>query len=120
TGLLAFFLPGDSLLVVAGVYAAKGDLSIVVLNLVLIPAAILGPIVSYWIGAKIGPKLFNKPRSRFFRPEHVKTAHEFYEKHGAAAIIIARFMPIVRTFVPVIAGVAGMPYGKYTMYNVAG
>jgi membrane-associated protein len=120
TGLMAFFLPGDSLLVVAGFYAAKGALSIIVLNAILIPAAIGGPIVSYWIGAKLGPKIFNKPRSRFFRPEHVKTAHEFYEKHGAAAIIIARFMPIVRTFVPIIAGVASMPYGRYTLYNIIG
>lgn len=120
TGLLVFFLPGDSLLVTAGFYAAGGKLSIFLLNLLLIPCAIAGPIVSYWIGAKIGPRIFNRPRSRFFRPEHVKAAHEFYEKHGAAAIVIARFMPIVRTFVPVVAGVAEMPYGPYTLYNVAG
>jgi membrane-associated protein len=76
--------------------------------------------VSYWIGRKAGPHIFNRPRSRLFRPEHVAKAHEFYEKHGAAAIVIARFMPIVRTFVPVVAGVAGMPYGRYTLYNIVG
>jgi len=120
TGAMVFFLPGDSLLVVAGFYAAKGALSVLVLNGLLVPAAILGPICSYWIGAKLGPRLFNKPRSRLFRPEHVQTAHAFYEKHGGKAIVIARFMPIVRTFVPVVAGVARMPYGRYTFYNVIG
>jgi membrane-associated protein len=120
TGLLAFFLPGDSLLVTAGFYAAGGKLSIWALNLLLVPCAIAGPIVSYWIGAKVGPKIFSRPRSRLFRPEHLKAAHAFYEKHGAAAIVIARFMPIVRTFVPVVAGVAAMPYGRYSLYNVVG
>ena len=120
TGALVFFLPGDSLLVTAGFYAAGGKLDIVAMNALLIPCAVAGPILSYWIGAKLGPHIFNRPRSRFFRPEHVQTAHAFYERHGAAAIIIARFMPIVRTFVPVIAGVARMPYGRYTLYNVIG
>src|SRR5215468_2389381 len=120
TGALVFFLPGDSLLVTAGFYAAGGKLSIGLLNLLLIPCAVAGPILSYWIGAKLGPHLFNRPRSRFFRPEHIQTAHAFYEKHGAAAIVIARFMPIVRTFVPIVAGVGRMPYGRYTLYNVAG
>jgi membrane-associated protein len=120
TGALVFFLPGDSLLVTAGFYAAGGKLDIVAMNALLIPCAVLGPILSYWIGAKLGPHIFKRPRSRFFRPEHVQTAHAFYEKHGAAAIIIARFMPIVRTFVPVVAGVARMPYGPYSLYNVIG
>jgi membrane-associated protein len=120
TGAMVFFLPGDSLLVTAGVYAAKGDLSILLLNVILIPCAILGDATSYWIGAKTGPKIFNKPRSRFFRPEHVLAAHRFYEKHGGKAIIIARFMPLVRTFVPVIAGVAGMPYRRFATFNVVG
>src|SRR5215813_7540114 len=120
TGAMVFFLPGDSLLVTAGFYAAGGKLSIVLLNLILIPCAIAGPIVSYWIGAKAGPHIFNKPRSRFFRPEHVQAAHRFYEKHGGAAIVIARFMPIVRTFVPIVAGVGRMPYGRYTLYNIVG
>jgi membrane-associated protein len=120
TGALVFFLPGDSLLVTAGFYAAAGKLSILFLNALLIPCAVAGPILSYWIGAKAGPLLFSRPRSRFFRPEHVQAAHDFYEKHGGAAIVIARFMPIVRTFVPVVAGIARMPYGRYTLHNVVG
>jgi membrane-associated protein len=120
TGVLAFFLPGDSLLVVAGFYAVSGKLDIVLLNALLIPAAVAGPVVSYWIGAKLGPRLFSRPRSRVFRPEHLKTAHEFYQKHGGAAVVLARFMPIVRTFVPVVAGIARMGYARYTLYNVIG
>jgi membrane-associated protein len=120
TGAMVFFLPGDSLLVVAGLYAAKGDLSVLLLNLILIPCAILGDATSYWIGYKTGPRIFNKPRSRFFNPAHVKAAHDFYERHGGAAIIIARFMPLVRTFVPVIAGVARMSYRRFAMFNVIG
>ncbi len=120
TGALVFFLPGDSLLVMAGVYAAKGDLSIWALNLLLIPVAILGDATSYSIGARTGPHIFNRPRSRFFRPEHVRAAHEFYEKHGGKAIILARFMPLVRTFVPVVAGVAQMRYRDFAVYNVVG
>jgi membrane-associated protein len=120
TGALVFFLPGDSLLVMAGLYAAKGDLSIWALNLLLVPVAIAGPMCSYFIGARMGPHLFNRPRSRFFRPEHVKAAHEFYERHGGKAIIIARFMPLVRTFVPVVAGIGRMSYRRFTAYNVIG
>ena len=120
TGAMIFFLPGDSLLVTAGFYAAGGHLNILLLNVILIPCAILGDATSYWMGAKAGPKIFNRPRSRFFRPEHVEAAHKFYEKHGGKAIIIARFMPLVRTFVPVIAGVAKMPYRKFASYNVIG
>ena len=120
TGALVFFLPGDSLLVMAGLYAAQGSLSIWLLNLLLIPAAILGAMASYVIGARMGPRLFSKPRSRFFRPEHLKKAHGFYEKHGGKAIVIARFMPIVRTFVPVAAGAARMPYARFFLYSVIG
>lgn len=120
TGALVFFLPGDSLLVMAGLYAAKGDLDMVLLNAIVIAAAWAGPFLSYWIGARMGPRLFNKPRSRFFRPEHLKAAHGFYEKHGGAAIIIARFMPLVRTFVPVVAGMAQMNYRRYVLFTVVG
>jgi membrane-associated protein len=120
TGAMVFFLPGDSLLVMAGLYAAKGDLSIWALNLLLIPCAVLGDATSYLIGKRSGPHIFNRPRSRFFRPEHVKAAHDFYEKHGGKAIILARFMPLVRTFVPVVAGVAKMSYRKFAMFNVVG
>jgi membrane-associated protein len=120
TGALIFFLPGDSLLVMAGVYAAKGDLSIVALNLLLIPMAIAGDATSYTIGRRSGPMLFNRPRSRLFRPEHILLAKAFYEKHGGKAIIIARFMPLVRTFVPVVAGVAEMRYRQFASFNVIG
>ncbi|MBX7101791.1 MAG: VTT domain-containing protein [Myxococcaceae bacterium] len=120
TGALVFFLPGDSLLVTAGLYAAKGDLNILYLNLLLIPMAIIGDALSYVIGSRSGPMLFNKPESRFFKPGHLKAAQMFYEKHGGKAIIIARFMPVVRTFVPVVAGVAKMPYARFASFNVIG
>jgi membrane-associated protein len=120
TGLLFPFLPGDSLLVVAGIYAAKGDLDIALLNAIMIPAAIAGDACSYYLGHKAGPKMFSRPRSRFFKPELVERAHAFYEKHGGKAIFIARFVPIVRTYVPVIAGIAKMPYRRFALYNIAG
>ena len=120
TGALVFFLPGDSLLVTAGLYSANGTLNVWLLCAILIPCAIIGDATSYWIGKKMGPKIFNRPKSRFFNPEHVRAAHRFYEKHGGKASIIARFMPLVRTFVPVVAGVAGMPYARFAMYNVVG
>jgi membrane-associated protein len=120
TGALVFFLPGDSLLFMAGLYAGKGDLSLVALFALLIPAAIIGDAVSYTIGAKAGPAIFNRPDSRFFKPQHLRTAHDFYERHGGKAIILARFMPIVRTFVPVVAGVGKMPYLRFASFNVIG
>jgi membrane-associated protein len=120
TGALIFFLPGDSLLVVAGLYAFRGSLNIALLNLLLIPMAILGDAVSYTIGARSGPHIFNRPRSRWFNPEHLKEAHRFYEKYGGITIIAARFMPILRTFVPVVAGVAQMTYRRFLGYNVIG
>lgn len=120
TGALVFFLPGDSLLVTAGVYAANGKLSLLLLNAILIPCAIAGDALSYYIGSKTGALLFNKPRSRFFRPEHVQAARAFYERHGGKAIIIARFMPLMRTFVPVVAGIADMPYRRFAAFNAIG
>ena len=120
TGALVFFLPGDSLLITAGLYAAGGKLDIVQLNLVLIPMAILGDALSYFIGRKTGPALFSRPKSRFFNPEHLRQAHAFYEKHGGKTVIIARFMPIFRTFVPVVAGAAEMGYPRFALYNVIG
>ncbi len=120
TGALIFFLPGDSLLVMAGLYAAKGDLNIFYLNLLLIPMAIIGDALSYQIGMRAGPRIFSRPKSRFFDPAHMQAAHNFYEKHGGKAIIIARFMPILRTFVPVVAGVAQMGYRKFATYNIIG
>ena len=121
TGLMiGFFLPGDSLLVTAGVFAAAGKLNIVWLNVLLIAAAIVGDTVGYWIGRKAGPALFNRPRSRFFNPAHLRRAHDFYEKHGGKTIILARFMPIVRTFAPVVAGMGKMEYRRFVSFNVFG
>ena len=120
TGALVFFLPGDSLLVTAGLYCANDTLNIWALNLLLIPCAVIGDACSYWIGSKTGPAIFSKPKSRFFDPAHIEAARSFYEKHGGKAIIIARFMPLVRTFVPVVAGVAKMPYSRFAAYNIVG
>lgn len=120
TGALIFFLPGDSLLFMAGLYAGKGDLNLALLNLLLIPMAVLGDATSYVIGSRMGPAIFNRPESRLFKPAHLKAAHEFYERHGGKAIILARFIPIVRTFVPVVAGVGKMPYRRFASYNIVG
>ena len=120
TGAMVFFLPGDSLLVVAGFYAAKGDLNIATLNVLLGPLAVLGDACSYFIGRRMGPHLFNRPKSRFFNPQYLHEAHKFYEKHGGKAIIIARFVPIVRTFVPVVAGIGEMGYKRFAAFNVIG
>ena len=121
TGLMVgFFLPGDSLLVTAGVFSAAGRLSIFWLNVLLIAAAIAGDTVGYWIGRKAGPALFTRSRSRFFNPAHLRRAHDFYEKHGGKTIIIARFMPIVRTFAPVVAGMGRMEYRRFLSFNVFG
>jgi membrane-associated protein len=115
-----FFLPGDSLLFTAGFLASQGLLSIVPLIIFTIIAAILGESVGFAFGKKIGPMLFEKLESRFFKPAHVKKAHEFFVHHGNKAVFLARFLPIVRTFVPIIAGVAGMPTKQFTIYNIIG
>jgi membrane-associated protein len=121
TGLMVgFFLPGDSLLVTAGLFAAKGDLDILWLNLALILAAIVGDATGYFIGYRAGQALYSRPNSFFFRREHLIKTHEFYEKHGGKTIVIARFMPIIRTFAPVVAGAATMTYRRFAAYNVAG
>ncbi len=121
TGLMVgFFLPGDSLLVTAGLFAAKGDLNIVWLNLALMAAAIVGDATGYWIGRRAGQALYNRPNSFFFRKQHLIKTHEFYEKHGGKTIVIARFVPIIRTFAPVVAGAAEMGYRRFAMYNVVG
>ncbi|HWC00263.1 MAG TPA: VTT domain-containing protein [Bryobacteraceae bacterium] len=121
TGLLVgFFLPGDSLLFTVGVVAGAGDLNIVLVNAVLMFAAVSGDTVGYLLGRKAGPHIFNRPSSRFFRREHLMRTHEFYEKHGGKTIIYARFIPIVRTFAPFVAGVAEMSYWRFISYNVFG
>ena len=121
TGLMiGFFLPGDSLLVTAGLFAAKGDLNILWLNVALIVAAIVGDATGYWIGYRTGRALYNRPNSLLFRREHLIKTHEFYERHGGKTIIIARFMPIVRTFAPVVAGAATMTYRNFAIFNIVG
>ncbi len=121
TGLMVgFFLPGDSLLVTAGLFAAHGDLDIVWLNVVLCAAAVVGDATGYWIGRRAGQTLYNRPNSFLFRREHLIKTHEFYERHGGKTIVIARFMPIVRTFAPVVAGAATMTYRRFAAYNVVG
>ena len=121
TGLMfGFFLPGDSLLVTAGLFAAKGDLNIVYLNVLLITMAILGDATGYMIGKKLGPALFRRRSSRFFKKEHLIKTQLFYERHGGKTIVIARFVPIIRTFAPVVAGIAQMPYRRFAMFNVFG
>lgn len=121
TGLMVgFFLPGDSLLVTAGLFAAKGDLNIWTLNLAVMAAAILGDATGYWIGYRAGQALYNRPNSFFFRREHLIKTHRFYERHGGKTIVIARFIPILRTFAPVVAGAATMTYRNFATYNVIG
>lgn len=121
TGLLiGFFLPGDSLLISAGLVAAAGMIDIWLLCSLLSVAAILGDAVGYWIGAKAGPLLYQKEDSFFFRKSHLIKTHEFYEKHGGKTIIFARFIPIVRTFAPTVAGIAGMSYPRFAMFNIVG
>ncbi len=121
TGLLVgFFLPGDSLLITAGLVAAAGGLDIWWLNILLITAAIAGDSVGYAIGARLGPRLFTRERSLVFNPRHVGRTQQFYARYGAKTIVIARFVPIIRTFAPVLAGVGQMVYRKFLFYNVAG
>jgi membrane-associated protein len=121
TGLLiGFFLPGDSLLVSAGLIAARGTLDVWFMCAILSVAAILGQTVGYEIGKAAGPRLFAREDSRFFKRSHLQRAREFYEKHGGKTIVLARFMPIVRTFVPVVAGAARMHYSRFQLYNVIG
>ena len=120
--LIGFFLPGDTLLLAAGVSLAVGTISTPLpAFLVVAPiAAIVGNLVGYWIGYKTGKALYSRPNSLLFRREHLLKTHEFYEKHGGKTIIIARFMPIFRTFAPVVAGAAEMTYRRFAIYNVAG
>ena len=117
---VGFFLPGDSLLVTAGIVAAAGLLNIWVLLPLAILCAIVGDQIGYGIGRQAGQALYNRPDSMFFKRRHLERAHEFYEKYGGMTIILARFMPIVRTFCPPVAGAARMNYGKYLSYDIVG
>jgi len=127
TGLLVgFFLPGDSLLVTAGIYCTSANpeqaplLNIITVNLAVIVAAIIGDTVGYWIGSQSGPRLFTREQSLFFSRKHLLRTKDFYERHGGKTIIIARFMPFVRTFAPVVAGIGRMNYRRFLSFNVFG
>jgi membrane-associated protein len=121
TGLLiGFFLPGDSLLVTAGLFAARGDIAVLPLIAALSVAAVLGDTVGYNIGRRSGPRLFNRADSLFFNKKHLITTKEFYDRHGPFTIVIARFVPIIRTFAPVVAGIGAMEYKRFISYNVVG
>jgi membrane-associated protein len=121
TGLVVTpFLPGDSLLFVAGAIAAAGGMNIHLLVVLLIIAAVLGDAVNYSIGHYIGPRVLRDRNSRWLNPKHLERAHEFYERHGGKTIIIARFVPIIRTYAPFVAGAASMPYPRFALYNISG
>ncbi|MEO6120654.1 MAG: VTT domain-containing protein [Acidimicrobiales bacterium] len=118
--LIGFFLPGDSLLFTAGVFAARGDLTLWVILVGVFVAAVAGDQVGYAFGHRVGPAIFRRPDSRFFRQEYVDRAQRYFEEHGPKTIILARFVPIVRTFAPILAGVGTMRYRTFFAYNVIG
>jgi membrane-associated protein len=121
TGLVVWpFLPGDSLLFVAGAIAAAGGMDVAAVMVTLIAAALTGDNVNYTIGRWLGPRVFHYEESRWFSPKHLARAHAFYERHGGKTIILARFIPIVRTYVPFVAGIGAMPYARYIGWCVAG
>ncbi len=121
TGLVVTpFLPGDSLLFVVGALAAAGGMDIVLVMALLVAAALCGDNVNYWIGRWAGPRIFRAEVSRWFNRQHLERTHAFYERHGGKAIIIARFVPIVRTYVPFVAGIGAMPYARFLAFSVAG
>ncbi len=120
--LVGFFLPGDTLLFSAGLLMSTGTLHVNIwLAAVLVPtAAILGNLVGYWIGYRVGPYVFDRPKSKMFKPEYVERSHAFFERYGAAAVVLARFVPIVRTVATVLAGVSRMRFALYALYSVIG
>lgn len=121
TGLLTgFFLPGDSFLFTVGVVAGAGKLHIVLVNLLLMSAAIIGDSTGYLLGRRSGPVIFRRPNSRLFKREHLMRSKEFYDKHGGKTIVYAKFIPIIRTFAPFLAGVTGMHYPRFLAYSVGG
>jgi len=117
---VGFFLPGDSLLVTAGIFAAAGVVPLRWLLLPVMACAIVGDQIGYWIGRTAGPALYKREDSLFFRRSHLQRAHDFYEKYGGRAVIFARFVPIIRTFCPPVAGAAHMPYTRYLMFDIFG
>jgi membrane-associated protein len=117
---LVFFLPGDSLLFTAGFLSYLGVLDLRLLIVLLVIAAVTGNSLGYALGYRVGRRLFSNPNSRLFRPEHLERAHAFYDKHGGKTIILARFVPIVRTFAPIVAGMGSMTYRQFVLYNIVG
>lgn len=118
--LVGILLPGDSLLFTAGFLASQGFLNLWILVPLIVAAAILGDAVGYWFGRRVGRRLYERPNSRFFKREHLLAAEAFYEKHGGKTIVLARFLPIIRTMAPIVAGVSAMRYRRFAMFNVAG
>ena len=120
--LIGFFMPGDSLLFIVGMFVSRGAIphSLWFVVLCLVVAAVAGNLVGYWIGRKAGPAIFNRPDSRLFKRSYVDKTHAFFERHGGRAIVLARFVPIVRTFITVTAGVARMPFRSYAIYSSIG
>jgi len=114
------FLPGDSLLFAAGTFAARGSLNGNFLFIILAFAAVAGDTVNYWIGHLIGPKIFHQEKVRFFKKEYLERTHKFFEKYGGKTIILARFIPVIRTFAPFVAGIGSMTYPKFILYNIIG
>lgn len=115
-----FFFPGDSLLFTAGLLASQGLLNIYVLVGLMTLGAVLGDSVGYWFGKKVGPKIFTREDSFFFNKRHIERTRAFYAKYGPKAVVLARFVPVVRTFTPILAGVGTMPYGLFLRYNIIG
>jgi membrane-associated protein len=121
TGLaVGFFLPGDSLLVVSGLFAAAGKLNVALVLLAFFLGSVIGDSTGYWTGRLMGKRLFSNENSKIFKPSRVQKAHSFFEKHGAKTVILARFVPIVRTFAPIVIGTAEMPYNKFLPYSILG
>lgn len=121
TGLaVGFFLPGDSLLVVSGLFAAAGKLNVWLVLLAFFLGSVIGDSTGYWTGRVMGKTLFNREDSWIFKPSRVQKAHAFFEKHGVKTVVLARFVPIVRTFAPIVVGATGMPYGQFLPYSVIG
>jgi membrane-associated protein len=121
TGLLVgFFLPGDSLLFSVGVASGAGGLNVLLLAGMLMSAAILGDNIGYFLGYHAGPRIFTRPKSRFFHPDHLQRTRDFYEKYGARAVVYARFIPIIRTCTPFVAGVARMKYSRFLFFSLFG
>ena len=121
TGLVVTpFLPGDSLIFAVGALSAKGALNFGLVTVLMIIAAILGDTLNYWIGYRVGPKVFTRESSRWLNRQHLERTHQFYERYGGKTIIIARFVPIIRTFAPFVAGIGRMAYGQFLLYNIVG